>query len=210
MDFLSIMDHVEIPVDQEGLNDNKLNTKIFKKFNLFYKNNIFQIVFLSIWMFVFILLMYYLIYQQAKASLIQYNILPKSLTWILWISAILIPISLIILYLAPFKDSFIEGKSISNQKSLIFQNALNYFIANDFINAKDTIERYLNVIHERNLSIELEELLGLLHKTHILLIITRNIKQIKEYVEKHEKELALKEYQNSNGFLNHHLDIIKM
>jgi hypothetical protein len=152
--------------------------------------------------------MYYLIYQQAKSSLIGLNIFPKSLTWILWISAILIPINLIILYLAPFQDSYMEEKNIVNQKSLIYRNAFNYFQSDDFIKTKNTIESYLNQIHERNLSIDKEDLLSLLHKSHILLIITRNITQIKEYIENQHKELAFNEYQNSNGFLNHHLGII--
>ena len=198
------MDQNEIRVDEEGV-----NTKVdLQKFNIFSKKISFQLLFLSIWIFVFSTLMYYLIYQQAKASLIELNIFPKPLTWILWISAILIPINIIILYLAPFQNLFMENKIIVNQKSLIYQNAFNYFQSDDFIKTKNTIESYLNQIHERNLSIDKEDLLSLLHKSHILLIITRNITQIKEYIENHNKKLAFNEYQNSNGFLNHHLDII--
>ncbi len=181
---------------------------ILGKFNIFRKEPKFQVIVLSFWIISITFLLSNLFYNAAFQELIKLGKFPQDASWMMWVAGISLVGGLIVLLVSPGitnieEDILIEDSSYVETN--FFQEMLSIYNQNEFSRVKEEIELYLETFSDELDKESTANLISLLQKTNIILLIRRNIQKILNYLQKKQLQPAFYEYNNTNGFINHHL-----
>ncbi|MHA1889022.1 MAG: hypothetical protein ACTSX0_13435 [Promethearchaeota archaeon] len=149
-------------IHPSDLEESQLQPIFIQKISPLNKELHFQYLVFSLASVASFLLVYYLTYQDYIVDLIRNNILPRNLDWMLYVSAGLIVICLVICLFAPLSERFFKVQEILQKEPRILHEVEQLLDSFEFSEARQLIETYLEERYQFSLKKNLNEILNFL------------------------------------------------
>lgn len=157
-----------------------LKPTFLQKISPLNKELYFQYIILASASIASFLLVYYITYQDYIIDLIRNNILPRNMNWMLYVSAVLVIICLLISIFAPLNEKFFKIQDVLHREESVIQEAEELIDKSNFKEAQQVIESYLEERYKFSLKKNLRNILDLLKTAQT----GENIQEYLIYIEK--------------------------